>query len=106
MSPLPAEQQAAVAVAEQRAGAAVMVADRANTTANAAEALVKVAGYTCAEAKAAGYVEGLKAAGYTCAEVIAAGDFMGEVKAAGFTWQEAHGAGYPGHLARTWEQLR
>ena len=50
-------------------------------------------GVTCAEAKAAGYVEGLKAAGYSCAEAKAA-DFMPrECKQAGFSFQDACSAG-------------
>ena len=40
---------------------------------------LEAAGYSCEEAKAAGYVEGLKAAGYSCAEA----------RAAGYTPQEA-----------------
>jgi len=55
----------------------------------------KQAGYTCAEAKQAGYVEGLKAAGYTCAEAKQAGFNPRECMQAGFTSQEGVAAGYP-----------
>ena len=64
---------------------------------------LKAAGYTCAEAKQAGYVEGLKAAGYTCAEAKQAGYTCAEakqagyvegLKAAGYTCAEAKQAGF------------
>jgi uncharacterized protein YjbI with pentapeptide repeats len=54
---------------------------------------LKAAGYTCAEAKQAGYVEGLKAAGYTCTEAKQAGYVEG-LKAVGYTCAEAKQAGY------------
>ena len=56
----------------------------------------KTAGFftTIAEAKAAGYVEGLKAAGYTCAEAKAAGYTLQEIRMTGYTYAEARTAGY------------
>ena len=51
-------------------------------------------GVTCAEAKAAGYVEGLKAAGYSLQEVKAAGYSCKEAKAAGFMPRECKQAGF------------
>ena len=51
-------------------------------------------GVTCVEAKAAGYVEGLKAAGYSCAEAKAAEYSLQEVKAAGYSCTEAKQAGF------------
>jgi hypothetical protein len=56
---------------------------------------LKAAGYTCAEAKQAGYVEGLKAVGYTCAEAKAAGLNPRECVRAGFTYEEGTAAGFP-----------
>jgi uncharacterized protein YjbI with pentapeptide repeats len=55
---------------------------------------LKAAGYTCAEAKQAGYIEGLKAAGYTCAEVKQVGYTLAEMKQGGYTCAEAKQAGY------------
>jgi len=66
--------------------------------------MARSVGYTCAEAKAAGYVMGLKEAGYTCAEAKAgnytcaqvkmAGYTLAEMRAAGFTCAEAKAAGF------------
>ena len=50
--------------------------------------------YTLAEAKRAGYVEGLKAAGYTCAEAKQAGYTLAEMKQGGYTLVEMKAAGY------------
>jgi len=55
---------------------------------------LKAAGYTCAEAKQAGYVEGLKAAGYTCAEAKQGGYTCAEAKQAGFNPRECMQAGF------------
>jgi len=57
---------------------------------------LSAAGYSCAEALEAGYpVTDLIAAGYTCADARAGGTTCEEVKAAGYSLAEAKEAGYP-----------
>jgi hypothetical protein len=57
---------------------------------------MKAAGFSCSEANAAGYsLKAMKAAGYLCSEAKAAGYSMDMVKSAGYTHQEAVIAGYP-----------
>ena len=56
---------------------------------------MKQFGFSCAEVKAMGMVQGLKAAGYTCAEAKQAGFNPRECMQAGFTHQEGKAAGYP-----------
>jgi intracellular multiplication protein IcmE len=53
-----------------------------------------IPGYTLAEIKAVGYVEGLKAAGIKCDEAKAAGYTLAEMRAGGFTCADAKTAGY------------
>jgi uncharacterized protein YjbI with pentapeptide repeats len=55
---------------------------------------MKQLGFSCAEVKAMGMVQGLKAAGYTCAEARQGGYNPKECMLAGFTFQEAQAAGY------------
>ena len=49
---------------------------------------LKLSGMTCADAKAAGYVDGLKAAGYSLQEANAAGYSPAERRRAGYTCAE------------------
>jgi len=55
---------------------------------------MKTLGFSCAEIKGLGMVEGLKEAGFTCEEAKAAGFNPKECMQAGFTWQEGKAAGY------------
>ena len=53
------------------------------------------AGFSLQEIKAGGFVEGLKAAGFSCREAKDAGYTPQECCAAGFSLEEGKAAGYP-----------
>jgi hypothetical protein len=55
---------------------------------------MKQLGFSCAEVKAMGVVQGLKAAGYTCAEAKQGGYTCAEAKQAGYTLAEMKQAGF------------
>jgi hypothetical protein len=55
---------------------------------------MKQLGFSCAEVKAMGVVQGLKAAGYTCAEAKQGGYTCAEMKQGGYTCAEAKQAGF------------
>ena len=62
----------------------------------------KQAGYTCAEAKQAGYVQGLKQAGYTCAEAKQAGYTPKQCRDAGYGNEDIQSAGWAQRSWDTW----
>jgi uncharacterized protein YjbI with pentapeptide repeats/biotin operon repressor len=66
----------------------------AKLSGNIGTAPMKQLGFSCAEVKAMGMVQGLKAAGYTCAEAKQSGYTLAEMKQVGYTCAEAKQAGY------------
>ena len=67
---------------------------RAKLSGNFGTAPIKQLGFSCAEVKAMGMVQGLKAAGYTCAEAKQAGYTCAEARQGGYTCAEAKQGGY------------
>jgi ribosomal protein L13E len=66
----------------------------AKLSGNIGTAPMKQLGFSCAEVKAMGMVQGLKAAGYTCAEAKQGGYTCAEARQGGYTCAEAKQAGY------------